>query len=137
MAVFPLLNEYVVFNSVDFSDHCKGATVSAEAAALDSTAMGDLWNESVGGLKSGTVTFEVIDDMAAASIDVTIWNAFNTGTPVAMLVRAVNTTVAATNPELQFNVLPNQYSLGGSLGELTKKSMTFPITGAITRDITP
>jgi hypothetical protein len=135
MAVLALLNEYVLFNSVNLSDHVRAATVTAEASALDSTAMGDSWTENTGGLKSGTLTIEVLDDFAAGSIDATIWAAFNTGTAVAVAVKAVNDTITTSNPEYQFNVLPNQWSAGGSLNEMASKSLTYPITGAITRDV--
>ena len=137
MATLALTNEYLLFNSVDFSDHIKAATVAAEAAALDSTAMGDSWIENTGGLKSGTLTIEVLDDFAAGSIDATVWAAFNTGTAIAIAVKPVNTTIGTTNPEYQFNILPNQWNVGGSLGEMAKKSLTFPLTGAITRDVIP
>ena len=136
MAVLALTNEYWTFNSVDVSDHTKSAVITAEAEQLDSTTMGDSWREYHGGLKSGTLAAELLDDFADNSIDETIWSAFNTGTAVANAVRPVNTTIAATNPEYQFNVLPNQWSMGGSIGELAAKSLTFPITGAITRDNT-
>lgn len=136
MAVFALTNEYVSFNSVDLSDHVKAATITAEAEQLDSTTMGDSWREYTGGLKSGTITIEFLDDFAASNVDATVWGAFDTGTAVAVAVKPVNTTIAATNPEYQFNVLPNQWGMGGSLGELAGKSLTYPITGAVTRDVT-
>jgi hypothetical protein len=137
MAVFALTNQYVTFNAVDFSDHVKGCTIVAEADQLDSTTMGDSWREYTGGLKSGTANIEVLDDFAAGSIDATVWSAFNTGTAVAMASRPVNGAIAATNPEYQHNVLPNAWNVGGSLGELAAKNLSFPITGAITRDVTP
>ncbi len=135
MAVLALINEYLLFNSVNLSDHIKAATITAEADQLDSTAMGDSWREFTGGLKSGTLTIEIMDDFADNSIDETLWSAFNTGTAVAVAVKPVNDTISATNPEYQFNVLPNQWNVGGTLGELAMKSITVPITGAITRDI--
>lgn len=137
MAVFALINEYLTFNAVDLSDHVKKATITAEAEALDSTTMGDSWKEHTGGLKSGQLEIEFLDDFAAGSVDATIWAAFNTGTAVACAVKPVNTTIAATNPEYQFNILPSQWNLGGSLGEMVGKSLSFPITGAVTRDVTP
>ncbi len=137
MAVFALTNEYLIFNSVDLSDHVKAATITAEADQLDSSAMGDSWREYTGGLQGGQLQIEFLDDFASGSVDATIWAAFNTGTAVAAAVKPVNTTIATTNPEYQFNVLPNQWNLGGSLGEMAGKSLTFPITGAITRDTTP
>lgn len=135
MATLALTNEYVIFNSVELSDHTKSCTVAAEAAQLDSTAMGDGWVENTAGLKSGTATIEALDDFASGSVDATVWAAFDAGTAVAMAVRPVNTTIAATNPEYQFNVLPNQWNIGGSLGEMATKNLTYPITGAITRDV--
>lgn len=137
MAVLALTNMYLSFNSVDLSDHSTNITVTAEADQLDSTAMGDSWREYLGGLKSGTLAVTFLDDFAASNVDATTWGAFNTGTAVACAVKPVNTTIAATNPEYQFNVLPNQWNMGGSVGELAGKTLTFQITGAITRDVTP
>jgi hypothetical protein len=138
MAVFALTNEYVLFNAVELSDHARAATLTAEGEQLDSTTFGpNGWRTYIMGLKGGSVAIEFLDDFASGSVDATIWSAFNTGTPIAFAMRPVNTTIATTNPEFQFNLLPNQYSLGGSLGELAGKTLTFPITGAVTRDTTP
>lgn len=137
MAVFALTNEYVTFNAVDLSDHCKAGNISAEGDELDSTTFGDTWREFLMGLKRGTFSIEALDDFASGSVDATIWSAFNTGTAVAVAVRPVNGAISTTNPEYQFNVLPKVWNLGGSLGELAAKSLSFPITGAVTRDITP
>jgi hypothetical protein len=135
--VFALTNMYLTFNSVDLSDHSTNITVTAEADQLDSTAMGDSWREYTGGLKSGQLSVTFLDDFAASNVDATIWGAFNTGTAVACAVKPVNTTIAATNPEYQFNVLPHQWNMGGSIGELAGKTLTFNLTGSIVRDVTP
>ncbi len=45
--------------------------------------------------------------------------------------------IATTNPEYQFNILPNAWNVGAAVGELAKKSLSYPVTGAITRDVTP
>lgn len=137
MAVLALLNAYVTFNAVDLSDHCRSVTISAEADQLDSTTFGDTWREYTGVLKQGTVAMEFLDDFASGSVDATLFSAFNTGTAVAVAVKAVNGAISTTNPEYQFNVLPHQWGVGGSLGEMAPKSVTLNITGAITRDTTP
>lgn len=137
MAVFALTNEYITFNAVDLSDHGKAGTITAEGEQLDSTTFGDSWREYIMGLKGGSVAIEFLDDFASGSVDATIWAAFAAGTAVAVAIRPVNAAISTTNPEYQFNVLPNQWSLGGSIGELAGKQLTFPITGAITRDTTP
>ena len=137
MAVFALINAYVTINAVDLSDHCRAVTINTEADALDSTAFGDTWREYTGGLKQGTVAFEFLDDFASSSVDSTLFSILNTGTNVAVAVKPVNTTISATNPEYQFNITPNAYNMGGSLGEMAMKSLTYNITGAVTRDTTP
>jgi hypothetical protein len=137
MSTFALTNEYLLLNSVNLSDHVRAATLAAEAAALDSTAMGDSWTENTGGLKSGTLTVEFLDDFADGSVDATVWAAFDANVAVAVAVRPVNTTISTTNPEYQVNILPNQWNMGGTLGEMASKSLTFPFTGALVRDTTP
>lgn len=137
MSVLALLNMYVIFNSVNLSDHTTNAQITAEAEALDTTAMGDTWKESIGGLKSGMFAMTLQDDFAGGSIDATIWAAFDGNVPVATATRPVNTTIASTNPEYQFNVLPNSWQMGGQVGTLAGKQLQYPITGAIVRDTTP
>lgn len=135
MALLALTNQYFVFNAVDLSDHTASVVLTANADQLDSTAMGDSWREHLGGLKVGSVAATFHDDFAAGSVDATIWAAFLAGTAVATAVRPVNTTIAATNPEYQQNVLPNQWQMGGAVGTLAGKTLTFPTTGAIVRDV--
>lgn len=137
MSTLALTNEYVTFNAVDVSDHVTEATIVANADALDSTAMGDSWRENTGGLKAGTFSMTLLDDFAAGSIDATVWAAFAANVAVAVAVKPVNTTIAATNPEYQFNVLPNAWQMGGSIGTMAGKTLSYPLTGAITRDVTP
>lgn len=135
MAVFALTNQYNLVNAVNLSDHATAGTVVADADQLDSTAFGDAWREYTGGLKKGTYSITLLDDFAGGSVDATIWAAFDAGVAVAVATRPVNTTISATNPEYQFNILPNQWNIGGTLGDMAGKSLSYPITGAITRDV--
>lgn len=136
MATFALTNQTCVINSVDLSDHCRGVTVVLSAEQLDATAMSSTgWKTYKGGLKEGTVNIEFLDDFVAGSVDATIFSAFNTGTAVAMTTKPVAGANSANNPELQFSILPNAYNAGGSIGQLAGKTISFPITGAVTRAV--
>jgi hypothetical protein len=42
-------------------------------------------------------------------------------------------TVTTTNPQYSGSVLPNQYALGGQLGQMASKSLTYPGSGALAR----
>lgn len=137
MSIFALTDEYVSFNSVVLSDHAKAGTINAEGDQLDATTFGSNWRAFIMGLKGGSVAIEFLDDFAAGSVDATTWAAFSAGLAVPIAIRPTSGAIATGNPEFQFSVLPNQWSLGGSIGDLAGKTLTFPITGAITRDTTP
>lgn len=131
MSVFALVNQHLTLNSVDFSDHIKGATLTVDVNQLDPTAMGDGWVKALGGLKSGTLALEFMDDYAAGEVDATLWPIL--GTVVTFIVRPDAGAVGATNPNYTGSVLITQHTVGGSLGELAMKSLSFPTSGTVAR----
>lgn len=134
MAAMALLAEYVAINSVDLTGIgvVKGATLTVDVAQLDPTAMGDGWTKRLGGLKSGTLALNLIDDTATGSTDPLLWPLL--GTLVPFEVRLSNAAVSATNPKYTGTVLVAGASVGGQVGELAMKSgLSFPTSGAITR----
>lgn len=136
MAVFALTAQVCTVNSVDYSDHLKSATLTVDAAQLDTTDFASAgWVEMIGGLKSGTLALEFMDDVADNDVDEELWALL--GTVVAFTLKPVAGTTGASNPEYQGNVLITGHSIGGAVGDLAGKSLSFPTSGAITRDITP
>jgi hypothetical protein len=131
MAVFALINEYVSINAVAMTDHVRQATLTAEATVLDATAMGDGWVKNTFGLKSGQLSVEFNDDTAAAQVDALLWPLFATNVPFE--VRLDAGVVSATNPKYTGLVGISNFQAGGSLNEVARKSLTFPVSGAITR----
>lgn len=131
MAVMALVNEHVSINSVNLSSFVKSAVLTVDVAQLDSTAMGDSWTEVIGGLKSGSLAITFNDDFAAAATDVTLWPLL--GTVVSFEVRPDGGAVSATNPKYTGSILISQHTLGGSVGDLAAKSLTFQTSGAVTR----
>lgn len=136
MAVFSLTAQVVTLNSVDYSDHLKSAILTLDAASLDTTDFASAgWTEVIGGLKSGTLALNFMDDVADNDVDEELYALL--GTVVAFTLKPVSGTTGASNPEYQGSVLVTGHTVGGGVGELASKSLTFPISGAITRDITP
>ena len=132
MAVYALTSMSTTINSVDYSQYLKSSTLAVDAAALDATdfASGG-WTENVGGLKSGTLSLEFNDDAAATTVDDRIWNLL--GTVVTFVVKPTAAAVGANNPTYSGSVLVTGHSIGGAVGELASKSLSFPTSGAITR----
>lgn len=134
MATLALLNMYLLFNSVDLSDHTTNNVLAANAAQLNSEAFGDAWEEVTTGLKAGTLTVNLLDDFAAGSVDATIWAAFSAGTNVPFEVRPVNSSRSTTNPGYTGNIHPSEWQMGGQINSMAAKSLTFKVSGAITRN---
>lgn len=135
MAVYALTSQVTVINSVDYSDHLKSSTLTLDAAQLDTTdfASGG-WVEMIGGLKSGTLALNFMDDVADNDVDEELFALL--GTVVTFTVKATSSAISASNPEYQGSVLITGHSIGGDVGALAQKSLTFPTSGAIVRDIT-
>ena len=127
MALYALTSEYVAINSVDYSDHCKGATLVVDATDFASGG----WVEYIGGLKSGSLQLEFMDDVADNDIDEELWALL--GTVTAFAVRPTSSAVGTSNPQYSGSVLVTSHSIGGSVGDLAMKSLTFPTSGAVSR----
>ncbi|MFW6091953.1 MAG: radical SAM protein [Actinomycetota bacterium] len=132
MATFALTNEYVEINSVDLSSHVKSAVLTLDGAQLDDTAMGDDWTSMIGGLKSGTLAITFNDDFDASAVDDTLWPLFNTVT--TFVVRPDAGSASGTNPEYSGSILVSQHALGGQVGDLASKQLTFQTSGTVSRE---
>lgn len=135
MAVFAFLNAFISINAIDLTDHATNVSVKMGAVDLLTTNFSSGgWDERIAGLKSGTVSFDFNQDEAASKVDATLWAAL--GTVVAVKVRLTSAAISATNVEYQFNALINDYTpISGKVGDLAKVTVSFPITGAVTRAV--
>ena len=109
-------------------------TVSLESDDVEVTSFGTGgWRERIGGLKSGTVSFDFHQDYAAGALDSQIFPLL--GGTAAITVRPGGTAaVGSANPELRFAALISEYSpLDSAVGDLATFSVTWPITGEVTR----
>lgn len=136
MGLFALTSSVGSVNSVDYSDHLKSMTLVVDGAQLDTTDFASLgWMEYIGGLKSGTLSLEFMDDVADNEVDEELWAILNTVVPFTL--KPVGGTTGASIPEYQGNVLITTHTIGGAVGDLAAKSISWPTSGAVVRDITP
>jgi predicted secreted protein len=109
-------------------------TLSIEADDIEVTAFDNTgWRSRIGGLKGGTFSMDVHQDMAAGSIDEQFWSSI--GGTVAIIVRPGGTAAAGSaNAEYSFSALCTGINpVDGAVGDLSTQSITWPITGAVTR----
>lgn len=133
MAAFVITSEFVEINSVDLSTYVKSATLNCELSTEDSTTMTDTWSEQVAGIRSASLDIEFVDDYADGLLDDLQWALFIADAAVGFEVRPTSAVTGTSNPQFTGNLIVNQHSVGGAHGSLAQKSVSFPVSGAVTR----
>ena len=124
---------YIDLGAVDYSAQVKSATLTMDAAESDVTNMDSAgWKEAIGGLKSGSLAIEFVKDAVLSGLDAAVNTAF--GSTLTFELRQSDAAVSASNPKYTGSVLITQWSpVAGGVGEVFGGSVTWPVTGAITR----
>lgn len=136
MARIVLTDAKVTINGVNLSDHIASITLNESADVVETTAFSSTAAKTrVAGLKDNSVTLEFHQDFASSSVEETINGASSlVGTVTAIVVTPTSSVVSATNPSYSFSALVSEWqSLSGTVGELSTASVTWPISGAITK----
>jgi hypothetical protein len=135
MARLVLTNASVVFGSTDLSTYISSITLNSTFDIVETTAFGNTAKTRVAGLADNSVTFEFHQDYATSAVEQTIYPLL--GTAVNVVAKPVAGTTTAVNPQYAFSTLVSEWTpLNGSVGELATASVTWPISGAITKTTT-
>ena len=135
MAKQVLTNVAVTFGtaSTDISSYVTSITLSTTAAEVVTSAMGSSAMTRIQGMIDNSITLELQQDYP--TIEKLFWDAFSAGTAVPMTVKPNGTAAASsTSPQYAFSVLPTSWTpVNGAIGDLATVSITYPISGAITK----
>jgi hypothetical protein len=132
MARLVLTNASVVFGSTDLSTYISSITLNSTFDIVETTAFGNTAKTRVAGLADNSVTFEFHQDYATSAVEQTIYPLL--GTAVSVVAKPVAGTTTSVNPQYTFSTLVSEWTpLNGSVGELATASVTWPISGAITK----
>lgn len=136
MAKMVLLASFISIDANDLSSYCSKIELTAEIEEKDVTTFAsDGWTESLGGIGSGTLAVTFKQDVAAGEVDEIMWNIFTGRSPVTFAVRADNAAVGTSNPEYRGNVGVYTWKpITGSVGDTAEVDVSFPTSGAITRN---
>ena len=132
MARIVLTDAKVTINSVNLSDHIASVSLSTtndvvETSAFNSTAA----KTRVAGLQDNSVTLEFHQDFATSNVEATIYQLLGNTTTIVV---SPTSTVSATSPSYSFTALVSEWTpLNGGVGELATASVTWPVSGAITK----
>jgi len=99
MAIFWLKDPYVIVNSVVLSAKTTEVGIDLSRVELSPKAGGDEALRRMAGHKDWELVLKFDQDMAAGSVDATMFAAYDGGTGIVIGVRATTDDKAATNPE--------------------------------------
>lgn len=128
MARIVLTNAQVVFGTTDISQYVTSVALSTTYDVVETTAFSNTARTRVAGLADNSIALEFNQDYATGALEATIYPTL--GTAVSMTVRPV----ASGTPTYTFSALVSEWQpLNGAVGELATASVTWPISGAITK----
>lgn len=128
MARIVLTNCQVVFGTTDISSYVTSITLNTTYEVVETTAFGNTARTRVAGLADNNVSLEFNQDYAGGALEATIYPTL--GTAVSMTVRPVN----GSSPAYTFSALVSEWTpINGAVGELATASVTWPISGTISK----
>lgn len=132
-----LTDAYVVLASTDISQYVTSVSLSSTLDVVETTGMSNTSRTRVAGLRDNQITIEFNQDFGSSALEQLIYPSdasTKIGTAVAMEVRPTSAAPSTTNPRYTFSALISEWqSVSGSVGELATVSVTWPISGAITK----
>jgi hypothetical protein len=132
VAKFVATDYNITINGAAFSSSLAAVTLDVSVEEQDTTSFGSTARTRIGGLQDASVSLDFHQDFGAASVDATLWPLL--GTQATVVIKPTSGTVTATNPSFTFNALVTQYQpFASSIGDLATLSVSWPVSGSITR----
>jgi len=135
MARIVLTDAKITINSVNLSDHIASVTLTTSADVVETSAFSSTAAKTrVAGLSDNSVALEFHQDFVTSNVEATIYPLL--GTTTTIVVQPTSAAVGAANPTYTFTALISEWTpLSGAIGELATASVTWPISGAITKAV--
>ncbi len=135
MARLVLTNAYISVGGVDLSDLVASVTLNSTFDVVETTAFSSTAAKTrLAGLADNSIALEFHQDYATSEVEQTIYPLL--GTVATVIVKPNGATTGAQNPSYTCSAVISEWTpLNGSVGELATASVTWPVTGAITKAV--
>ena len=132
-----LTDAQVTIDGVDMTSFTSQVSIDQSLDDVDVTTFGSGGaRERIAGIGDGTFGISMFQSWETNEVNDTLSGIV--GTVVAVTVQPTAGATAATNPEYQFDVLITEWTpMQASAGEVATVDASWPIDGAVVRDITP
>jgi len=131
VAKLVMTNANVTLGATDITDYVASVTLTVSSSEVETTSFGSGGAVTrVGGLKDGSLALEIHNDYSA--IDGLLFPLV--GSTAAFIVKPNGTATGSGNPAFSGTILITEYTpVNGAVGELATASLTFPLSGTVTR----
>ena len=127
MAIFMGNKVAVIVGTSTISSFVSTVSLNREVEAVTITAMNDVVQNMIGGIEVSSISMEIFNDFAAASVNSLFEDAI--GSKLAIKLIPVTGTVSSTNPSYSMSCLITQWTpIAGSTDSAALASVTFPVT---------
>ena len=134
MATFVWTNAHIKINSIDESDHAVLVQLNYAAEMLDATVMATAATRiRKPGLFDWSIVVTLLDDFADADVDDLLF-ALVGAAAFPMIIRPTQALIGVANPEYRGNAVIEGDPVGGTVGDLATKSLTFQSAGVLSRN---
>lgn len=131
-----VLNPALTLGAATLTLDGTSATLQHSCDLVEDTVWGDTFKQRLISLQDYQASFEALLDYTDNELDEDLDAIM--GTSIAFAFKPVNDTIAATNPEYQFQGGVSNLQKTFALGQTAKVSGTVMLlSGGITRDVTP
>jgi hypothetical protein len=133
MPIFAATDYDIVINSVNLSDHIDTVELDVEVDELETTNFDSDGNrEYVGGLRKNTLTLNFLQNYSASEVEQTIYPLI--GLTTSVTVKPTSATMSSTNPAYIATVLVSKWQpIGAKVGDVPRPSVSWPVSGAVTK----
>lgn len=132
MPKFVATDYNIEIDSTDFSTSIAAVTLEISADEQETTSFGADYRTRIAGLKDASLTLDFHQDFGASSVDATLFPLM--GSAVEFTITPTGDAISATNPSYSGTAIVTAYSpFANSVGDLATLSVTWPVSGAVTR----
>ena len=133
MAKLVLTNSNVVLGGTDISAYVASITLSISVNEVETTSFGSGGAVTrVGGLQDNSVTLDIHQDYSA--IEGLVYPLI--GSTTSLVIKPNGTAVGTANPSYSMTPLIVEWTaVNGAVGELATASVTWPISGTVTKAV--
>ena len=127
MAIFMGNKVAVIVGTTTISDHVSTVSLAREIDQVEITAMSDNIQNMIGGVERPTLSLELYNDFAAASVNSLFEDAL--GTKLNIKLIPVAGTVSATIPSYTMSCLVSSWTpINGAIDSVASVSVSLPVT---------